>query len=110
MFLDSIRSDSEDASEEWAFGHIYAIKSVENWVVDKIVELGQRIEGDGLLEALYPTSHAAAESRGRVTGWREAIEALRDHIEANYHPASIDGARLRKIVAELESLGDVPKE
>lgn len=32
----------------------------------------------GLLEALYPVSHAAALKAERAAGWREAIEALRD--------------------------------
>ena len=60
-----------------------------------------------MLRTLAP-GVAIFEERGRAAGWREAIEALRAHVEANYHPVSIDGARLRKIAAELESLA--PKE
>lgn len=68
-------------------------------IVDMLKAAAERTSADKI---------AAAESRGRAAGWREAIEALRAHVEANYHPASIDGARLRKIAAELESLA--PKE
>lgn len=57
---------------------------------------------------VFPGASEAFEKRGRAAGWREAVAAFRAHIEANYHPASIDGARLRKIAAELESLA--PKE
>ena len=44
QFLDGMQYDGEGADEEWVDGHASAIRSVENWLVDKIVELGDEVK------------------------------------------------------------------